>query len=600
MGIFTSTRIRTACFGLFLLTLLLAVFPKLWAQYPSGPQVTKNGTGVLLQDYASVPLASPVMDTYPPPIDYYVQLGRINALRSEPADAPESSSRFFVNDASSILYILDKSTKKFTPYIDFAEVFPKFSSARGNSTGFISFAFDPEYAKNGKFYTVHSEYLGKNAPSTPTNAHLPGLNLDGYQVTDPVNPPGGHVCCESIVVEWTDKNIRDDKFEGTAREILRVGFSFTRHQMGDLVFDPLAKPGSSDYRNLYLSLGDGGAGEVAGVTHSFPQQLNALPGKILRITPEISLRPADLLSSNGRYRIPSTGPDPNPFVTVGGARPEIFAYGFRNPHRLFWDAPTNTLLANDIGLHLWEEIDIVHKGGNYGYPEREGNEQLFVGGPNNGKTGSLTSPPSAFPVPDVLTVEGLKDPVSPIYPAAIYSHQDGDAIGSGGVYRGKLMPQLVGKYIFNDMTTGRLFYADLNEMLATKGQRNKQAAVHELQVLYKSPYAASEQDAVKRRMYDIVADEYAHKEGKPQPKSAGSDSKLGVLPGFAMNPGGWQAETFVPGTQREDGVPYGGGRADVRVLIGGDGEVYVLSKSDGMIRKMVSVMNAGAASQAHK
>jgi hypothetical protein len=162
------------------------------------------------------------------------------------------------------------------------------------------------------------------------------------------------------------------------------------------------------------------------------------------------------------------------------------------------------------------------------------------------------------------------------------------------------MPQLAGKYIFNDMTTGRLFYADLKEMLATQGQRNRQAPIHELQIVYKSPYSGAGQAAVKRRMYDIVADEYAHKEGKPQPKSAGSDSKLGVLPGFAMNPGGWQAETFVPGTQKEDGVPYGGGRADVRVLIGGDGEIYVLSKSDGMIRKMVSVVNTGTAAQAQK
>jgi hypothetical protein len=505
-----------------------------------------------------------------------------------------------VNDASAILYILDKSTKKFTPYIDFAQVFPKFSSARGNSTGLISIAFDPAYAKNGKFYTVHSEYLGKNAAAVPTSAQLPGLNLEGYQVTPPVNPPAGRVCCESVVVEWMDTNIRDAKFEGTAREILRVGFSFTRHQMDDLIFDPLAKPGSSDYRNLYISLGDGGAGEVAGVTHSFPQQLNALPGKILRITPDISLHPADQLSSNGRYRIPSTGSDPNPFVAVKGARPEIFAYGLRNPHRLNWDMPTNTLLANEIGLHLWEEVDIIHKGANYGYPEREGNEQLFVGGPNNGKTGSLASPPTVSPDPDVLTVEGLESPVTPLYPAAVYSHRDGDAIGSGGVYRGKLMPQLVGKYIFNDMTTGRLFYADLKEMIATQGQRNKQAAVHELQVMYKSPYGTSGQAAVKRRMYDIVADEYAHKEGKPQPKTAGAGSNEGVLPGFAVNPGGWQAETFVSGTQNTDDGPYGGGRADVRVVFGGDGEIYVLSKSDGMIRKMVSVVGAGSASQAQK
>jgi hypothetical protein len=600
VAFFASGKNRRIQFGFLLLILLSPIFSVLRGQYPAKSEITKDGTTVLLEDYASVPLASPVMDAYPPPIDYYVQLGRINSLRSEPANAPGSTSRFFVNDASSILYILDKSTKKFTPYIDFAQVFPKFSSARGNSTGLISIAFDPAYAKNGKFYTVHSEYVGKNAPAAPTNAQLPGLNLDGYQLTPPVNPPAGRACCESVVVEWTDTNIRDAKFEGTAREILRVGFSFTRHQMDDLIFDPLARPESSDYRNLYISLGDGGAGEVAGVTHLFPLQLNALPGKILRITPDISLHPADQLSSNARYRIPSTGSDPNPFVAVKGARPEIFAYGLRNPHRLNWDVPTNTLLANEIGLHLWEEVDIIHKGANYGYPEREGNEQLFVGGPNNGKTGSLAAPPTAFPDPDVLTVDGLESPVTPLYPAAVYSHMDGDAIGSGGVYRGKLMPQLVGEYIFNDMTTGRLFYADLKEMIATQGQRNKQATVHELQVMYKSPYVGSGQAAVKRRMYDIVADEYAHKEGKPQPKAAGAGSKEGVLPGFAMNPGGWQAETFVPGTQNTEDGPYGGGRADVRVVFGGDGEIYVLSKSDGMIRKMVSAVSAGAASQAQK
>jgi hypothetical protein len=74
-------------------------------------------------------------------------------------------------------------------------------------------------------------------------------------------------------------------------------------------------------------------------------QLGALQGKILRITPDLALRPNDKLSENGRYRIPSTGPDPNPFISVAGARPEILAYGLRNPHRMDWDPVSNTLLA---------------------------------------------------------------------------------------------------------------------------------------------------------------------------------------------------------------------------------------------------------------
>ena len=110
-------------------------------------------------------------------------------------------------------------------------------------------------------------------------------------------------------------------------------------------------------------MGDGASGETPGVTHPTPQRLDALQGKILRITPDINLRPGDMLSANGRYRIPSTGADPNPFISVPNARPEIFAYGFRNPQRMSWDVPTNTFIANDIGLHDWEEVDIVTKGG---------------------------------------------------------------------------------------------------------------------------------------------------------------------------------------------------------------------------------------------
>jgi hypothetical protein len=571
------------------------------AQYPSGPQITKDGTAILLEDYASAPLSSDFWDTYPPPINYHWYLGKLNSLRSEPGNAPKASSRFFVNNASAVLYILDKKTREFTPYINFAEVFPKFTGAKGNSTGLISFAFDPEYSKNGKFYTVHAEYVAKPAPELPTNARMKSLTLDGYTTTPPVNPPGGTTCCQSVVVEWTDTNINNDSFEGTAREILRVGFPFTRHQMDDLLFNPTARPGSADYRNLYISLGDGGSGEVPGVTHPFPQLLSALPGKILRITPDINLHPKDMLSSNGRYRIPSSGVDPNPFVKVQDARPEVFAYGLRNPHRMAWDVPTKTFLANDIGLHSWEEIDIITKGANYGYAEREGEEQLFVNeGPEDGKTGSRVTPQVPFPGKDLLTVQGIDEPVAPVYPAAEYTHWEGDAIGSGVVYRGKLMPQLNGKYIFNDMTTGRLFYVDLADMIATRGQRNKLATIHELQVMYQNPNDNSVKAPVKRRVYDIVADEFAHKGGIARPVSAPSDSHLGVLPGKTFQTGGWEVNKFTPGKPDLEGVSYGGGRADVRVCVGGDGELYILSKADGMVRKVTALVTPPPSSSAQK
>ena len=569
------------CLGFGLLASILAVSPSALAQYPTKSQVSKDGTAVMLEDYANPPLSNATHSgANTTAIDYKLQLGRVTSMRAEPENAPLAAKRIFVNDQSSTLYILDTATKKFTPYLKFTDVFPKFASDKGNATGIVSITFDPAYAKNGKFYTVHTENPELPGSATPVNAQLASLNLTGYATTDRVNPPEGPVHLESVLVEWTDTNIRNATFEGTAREILRVGYD-RNHPMDDTIFDPLAKPGSSDYGNLYIGVGDGAQGETPGPSHIIPQQLNSLLGKILRITPDINLRPKDILSPNGRYRIPSTGPDPNPFLNVSGARPEVYAYGLRHPHRLAWDSTSKALLIIDIGLHYWEEIDVAAKGANYGYPEREGNEQLFVD--DMGKTGSLENPPVAFPDRDLLHVDGVEEPVVPIYPAAVYSHWEGDSIGSGFVYRGKLMPQMRGKFIFNDMTTGRIFYTDLAEMLATHGQRNHQAPIHELQIVYKSPYDTASPTAVKRRMFDVVAESYSHKGGTP--------AQDHVLPGAAGATTGWRDEEHKQPKADSDGVPYGGGRADVRIAIGGDGEVYVLSKSDGMIRKMTAVVS---------
>jgi hypothetical protein len=574
------TRSARICLGFGLLAALLAAGPAALAQYPAQSQVSKDGTAIMLEDYANPPLSSPTHGgANSTAIDYKTQLGRVNTLRPEPANAPLAASRIFVDDMNGTLYILETATKKFTPYLKFADIFPKFASDKGNASGIVSITFDPGYAKNGKFYTVHVENPVLEGSATPINTQVPSLNLTGYATTDPVNPPAGPVHLESVLVEWTDTNIRNATFEGTARELLRVGFD-RNHPMDDTVFNPLAKPGSSDYGNLYIGVGDGAQGETPGPSHTIPQQLNSLLGKVLRITPDINLHPKDMLSPNGRYRIRSTGPDPNPFVNVAGARGEVYAYGLRHPHRFDWDSTSKTLLIVDIGLHYCEEIDIAAKGANYGYPEREGNEQLFVD--DAGKTGSLETPPVAFPDRDLLQVEGINEPIVPIYPAAVYSHLEGDSIGSGFVYRGKLMPQMRGKFIFNDMTTGRIFYVDLAEMLATHGQRNHQAPVHELQIMYKSPYDTAAQTAVKRRMFDVVAETYAHKGGTP--------AQDRVLPGAAGATTGWRDPEHKQPKADPEGVAYGGGRADIRIAMGGDGEVYVLSKSDGMIRKMAALV----------
>lgn len=591
----TTVEHRTRLyFGLVLLASFLTSLPVAMAQYPSKFQLFKDGTAVLLEDYASLPLSGlrEKDGPYPPPINLAGPLARPHSMRSEPSDAPLSASRFFVTEQNGILYTLNKTTKQFTPYIDFGRVYPKFNTVPYYGMGVLAIAFDPAYARNGKFYTIHTENPNMQSGSpAPSNASLPGLDLRGFNTTTAINPPAGEVArYEVLMTEWKDTNIRNSTFEGAAREVLRVGCYFGRHPaLADMVFNPLARPGDADYGNLYSSVGECTAGETPGVINNIPQRLDTVLGKIIRITPDITLRPKDLLSSNGRYRIPSTGSDPNPFVSVKGAQPEVYAYGLRSPHRLTWDPVTNVLILSSVGNHSWEALYIITKGANYGWPDREGPEQHFhVGGPNGGQTGSQVDPPAPFPSPDELIVEGLEKPVTPVYPAAVFSHQDGNAVGSGFAYRGKLMPELVGKFLFTDIPSGRLFYSDLAEMIAARGIRNKQAAIHELQIIYMSPYENSAQGAVKRRMFDIVADAFRHKGGIATAPCVIPDGNSGN--GVLVKCG-----RLVRGLDPY-GVEYGGGRADVRLAMGSDGEIYVLSKADGMIRKLMSVVSPPPAS----
>lgn len=563
--------------------------------YPP-PAVVKDGTTVVVRDYAQLPLSSRSSAS----INFADQLGRVNFLRSEPTLATGSDSRFFVNDLNRNLYLLDKATTSFNPYINFEQVFGKFDNDPGYAGGLVTFAFDPLYPTNGTFYTVHTEDPAKAGPATPVNTYLPGLDLSGgYTTTSAINPPAGPVARQSVLLEWKDLTPNDNTFQGTARELMRVGFNGNLHPMGDLIFNPNAQSGDADFRNLYISMGDGGSGEstanddgVPGLTsgdrHFIPQRLDSLQGKILRITPDLTLKPSDALGANGRYRVPSTGTDPNPFAAVSGAAAEVYAYGFRNPHRMAWDPLTGKLIANDIGLHTFEEIDIIHKGDNYGWGEREGT-RAFAPGP-----GDSTSPPgtntSSIPNPDILTVRIdatlTLGTTTPRYAAAQYFQAEGDAIAGGFVYRGSLMPSLVGKYIFGDITTGRIFYVDASEMIgADDVDPSTLADVHEIQIAFDSPHDSQWSGVTNRRVYDIVADEYAARGGDPNPGS--SD---GVLPGFAETVGGYRSGVFNPGHLDADGIEYGGGRADIRLALGGDGELYLLSKSDGMIRALTDVV----------
>jgi glucose/arabinose dehydrogenase len=134
-----------------------------------------------------------------------------------------------------------------------------------------------------------------------------------------------------VIVEWTDKQIGNTTFEGTAREVLRMKMPGLFHPLNEITFNPAARPGDPDWRVMYLGVGDSGTGERQGPMRMHAQRLDTLHGKILRIIPTLSEHAStSTVSENGRYRIPND----NPFVSIEGARKEVWALGLRNPHRL--------------------------------------------------------------------------------------------------------------------------------------------------------------------------------------------------------------------------------------------------------------------------
>ena len=469
-------------------------------------------------------------------------LARINSLREEPGGA----TRFFVNDLNGPLYILDKRSKKLTTYLDFngrdghTGIFHRFAYETGYANGLVTIQFDPDYRRNGKFYTVHIEDPAVAASNLPDASHTPGLNVQGYEATAAVTTPG-EILREGVLIEWTDRNTSNATFEGTARELLRIQLNTRIHPLGDLIFNPAARRGDAEWRVMYVGCGDGGSGESRLAMRPNPQRLDTLVGKILRIVPDPKEHEStSTLSANGRYRIPSD----NPFMSTEGAKKEIWAYGFRNPHRLTW--AHDKLIADSIGLHTWETINIVHKGANYGYSMREGNQTLQA---NN----AIAPLPQPDQIPVRISDTVTNGTVTPTYAVVQYGHVPGggDAIGSGFLYRGKLIPALRDKYIFTDISTGRVWYVDYQEMVAADdGDPRTMAETHEIKIRWNGE--------VYPTMFPIAETAY-HQRGGKSPH----------LPGRAL--------------------VSGDGRADAHVAVDGAGELYVFTKTDGTLR----VVSAG-------
>ncbi len=501
-----------------------------------------------LVDYATLPMTgSPTAAAQPG------SLARVNFLREEPGGA----DRFFVNDLNGPLYILDKKTKAFTTYLDFngrddrPGLFDKLPFAAGFANGLTSFQFDPDYRRNGRFYTIHLEEQTAPGSTMPDGRTVPGLNLAGYAVTAPIATYGTSER-EAVLIEWTDTNIANVTFEGSARELMRVQMNYRVHTMGDMIFNPTSRPGDADWRVMYLAIGDSGSGEQTNRMRQNAQRLDTLVGKILRVVPDLTVHTATSdVAANGRYRVPRD----NPFVKVAGAHPEVWALGLRNPHRLIWDVdPANPaaarLLTTSIGLRGWESVFVLRKGANYGYPAREGALMM--------KLDNTFAPVPAIDELPLLVGEETRAMVKPVYPVVSYPHNatGGDAIAGGFVYRGTRLPALRNRFIFGDISTGKVWYADYKEMLAADdGKPETMAARHQVQVSW-APAGVQEQ--VYPSMFPVVLAAYKAR--------GGTDPDL---PGAAS--------------------VSGSGRADIRFAMDAAGELFILSKVDGVIREIAGV-----------
>jgi hypothetical protein len=432
---------------------------------------------------------------------------RINFVK----DLPDG--RRFVNDSRGFLYLLDRNNQP-SVYVNVGALFP-FAVYNRLESGFIGFEFHPEFARNGLFYTVH----GERAAGNPAK-----LNFipPGYTASD--------VSYHNVITEWHATNPAAPTFDGTRRELLRVAHVVQNltHPFGDVEFNPTAKPGSPDYGLLYTSGSDTGFSNGGGPNANNPtqtQRLDSVITAILRIDPR-SPSVSKGVKGLGDYTIPPSNKfaaDNDP-KTLG----EIYAYGFRNAHRLTWDLNDGTMFASDIGMNNIEEVNIVHNGGNYGWMKREG---LF----ENGMTRPGGALNQLFPLaPEVLNGR-QKDEF--IYPVAMYDHNEGQAVAAGYAYYGRIAA-LRGKFVFGDIVRGRLFASDLAAIKkADDGVPQTVAPIEEIQLYTR--------DAAGNRVY----------------------------------------VTFRELVERAMGATMT--RADLHLSRDRDGELLVTSRQDGMIRRLI-------------
>ena len=287
--------------------------------------------------------------------------------------AGDGTGRRFVLDQSGMIHVFRPGSTAGTLFLDLRPETAPWGTF--NEEGLLGLAFHPRFRETGEFFVTYSLRGDKR---------LERLSRFRVRRDDP------------------------DRADPASEEILlAVDQPFWNHNGGSITFGPDGF--------LYWGLGDGGSRDDP---FGNGQKLDTLLGKILRID-------VDRRDAGRAYAIPSD----NPFVGTATARGEIFAVGFRNPWQIAFDRATGRLWAADVGQDLLEEIDVVTKGGNYGWSVREGTN----------------------PFGNRLATAAFVDPVWE------YDHQVGKSVTGGFVYRGKALPELVGAYLYGDFVAGRIW-----------------------------------------------------------------------------------------------------------------------------------------------
>lgn len=284
----------------------------------------------------------------------------------------DGTSRIFVVEQEGRIKVFAPNTSTSAVFLDLTELVEY-----GGERGLLGLAFHPDYANNGYLFL---DYTKKGSGETV---------IARYQVD------GG------------DPSKADPD---SAEVLLTVDQPYSNHNAGQIAFGP------DGY--LYISLGDGGSG---GDPDGNGQDLTTLLGSILRVD-------VDNNEGNMKYAIPES----NPFYeNTNGYKEEIFAYGLRNPWRMSFDPVTGWLWAADVGQNTYEEVNIIKKGGNYGWDVMEG---FHCYEPSEG-----------------CDETGLELPI------VEYDHSQGNSITGGYVYRGSTVPSLVGSYLYADFGTGKIW-----------------------------------------------------------------------------------------------------------------------------------------------